>query len=121
MNLIATAPTVAYEVLTTGQEVRRVENPSALPDSSKINKVLEPIARANILVPDNYIGSVMKLCNDRRGKQVNMRYVGGQVELSYDLPLSEIVVDFFDRLKSFAGGGGAPIGREPTEEEKHPH
>lgn len=104
MNLIATAPTVAYEVLTTGQEVRRVENPSALPDSSKINKVLEPIARANILVPDNYIGSVMKLCNDRRGKQVNMRYVGGQVELSYDLPLSEIVVDFFDRLKSVSKG-----------------
>ena len=104
MNLIATAPTVAYEVLTTGQDVRRVENPSALPDSSKINKVLEPIARANILVPDNYIGSVMKLCNDRRGKQVNMRYVGGQVELSYDLPLSEIVVDFFDRLKSVSKG-----------------
>ena len=104
MNLIATAPTVAYEVLTTGQEVRRVENPSALPDSSKINKILEPIARANILVPDTYIGSVMKLCNDRRGKQVNMRYVGGQVELSYDLPLSEIVVDFFDRLKSVSKG-----------------
>tara|TARA_B100001057_G_scaffold428513_1_gene454039 strand:+ start:4607 stop:6391 length:1785 start_codon:yes stop_codon:yes gene_type:complete len=104
MNLIATAPTVAYEVLTTGQEVRRVENPSALPDSSKINKILEPIARANILVPNTYIGSVMKLCNDRRGKQVNMRYVGGQVELSYDLPLSEIVVDFFDRLKSVSKG-----------------
>tara|TARA_Y100000768_G_scaffold113611_1_gene83758 strand:- start:2368 stop:4152 length:1785 start_codon:yes stop_codon:yes gene_type:complete len=104
MNLIATAPTVAYEVLTTGQEVRRVENPSALPDSSKINKILEPIARANILVPSTYIGSVMKLCNDRRGKQVNMRYVGGQVELSYDLPLSEIVVDFFDRLKSVSKG-----------------
>ena len=104
MNLIATAPTVAYEVLTTGQEVTRVENPSALPDSSKINKILEPIARANILVPNTYIGSVMKLCNDRRGKQVNMRYVGGQVELSYDLPLSEIVVDFFDRLKSVSKG-----------------
>ena len=104
MELIATAPTVAYEVVTTDQEVRRVENPSALPDTSKIKTILEPIARANILVPDTYIGSVMKLCNDRRGKQVNMRYVGGQVELVYDLPLSEIVVDFFDRLKSVSRG-----------------
>ena len=104
MDLIATAPTVAYEVVTTDQEVRRVENPSALPDTSKIKTILEPIARANILVPDSYIGSVMKLCNDRRGKQVNMRYLGGQVELTYDLPLSEIVVDFFDRLKSVSRG-----------------
>ena len=104
MDLIATAPTVAYEVVTTDQEVRRVENPSALPDTSKIKTILEPIARASILVPDSYIGSVMKLCNDRRGKQVNMRYVGGQVELTYDLPLSEIVVDFFDRLKSVSRG-----------------
>ena len=104
MDLIATAPTVAYEVVTTDQEVRRVENPSALPETSKIKTILEPIARANILVPDTYIGSVMKLCNDRRGKQINMRYVGGQVELSYDMPLSEIVVDFFDRLKSVSKG-----------------
>lgn len=104
MDLIATAPTVAYEVVTTDQQVRRVENPSALPETSKIKTILEPIARANILVPDAYIGSVMKLCNDRRGKQINMRYVGGQVELVYDLPLSEIVVDFFDRLKSVSRG-----------------
>ena len=104
MDLIATAPTVAYEVVTTDQQVRRVENPSALPETSKIKTILEPIARANILVPDTFIGSVMKLCNDRRGKQINMRYVGGQVELVYDLPLSEIVVDFFDRLKSVSRG-----------------
>ena len=104
MDLIATAPTVAYEVVTTDQQVRRVENPSALPETSKIKTILEPIARANILVPDTYIGSVMKLCNDRRGKQINMRYVGGQLELVYDLPLSEIVVDFFDRLKSVSRG-----------------
>lgn len=104
MDLIATAPTVAYKVVTTDQQVRRVENPSALPETSKIKTILEPIARANILVPDTYIGSVMKLCNDRRGKQINMRYVGGQVELVYDLPLSEIVVDFFDRLKSVSRG-----------------
>lgn len=104
MDLIATAPTVAYEVISTDDKVRRVENPSALPDTSKIKTILEPIARANILVPDTYIGSVMKLCNDRRGKQINLRYVGGQAELTYDLPLSEIVVDFFDRLKSVSRG-----------------
>ena len=104
MDLIATAPTVAYEVIATDGEVKRVENPSALPDTSKIKAILEPIARANILVPDTYIGSVMKLCNDRRGKQINMRYVGGQAELTYDIPLSEIVVDFFDRLKSVSKG-----------------
>ena len=104
MDLIATAPTVAYEVISTDDKVRRVENPSALPETSKIKTILEPIARANILVPDIYIGSVMKLCNDRRGKQINLRYVGGQAELIYDLPLSEIVVDFFDRLKSVSRG-----------------
>jgi len=104
MDLIATAPTVAYEVISTDGDVKRVENPSALPETSKIKTILEPIARANILVPDTYIGSVMKLCNDRRGKQINMRYVGGQAELSYDIPLSEIVVDFFDRLKSVSKG-----------------
>ena len=104
MDLIATAPTVAYEVVSTDDQVRRVENPSALPETQKIKTILEPIARANILVPDTYIGSVMKLCNDRRGKQINLRYVGGQAELIYDLPLSEIVVDFFDRLKSVSRG-----------------
>ena len=104
MDLIATAPTVAYEVISTDDQVRRVENPSALPETQKIKTILEPIARANILVPDTYIGSVMKLCNDRRGKQINLRYVGGQAELIYDLPLSEIVVDFFDRLKSVSRG-----------------
>ena len=104
MDLIATAPTVAYEVISTDGVVKRVANPSALPETSKIKTILEPIARANILVPDTYIGSVMKLCNDRRGKQLNMRYVGGQAELSYDIPLSEIVVDFFDRLKSVSKG-----------------
>ena len=78
MDLIATAPTVAYEVVSTDDQVRRVENPSALPETQKIKTILEPIARANILVPDTYIGSVMKLCNDRRGKQVNLRYVDNQ-------------------------------------------
>jgi GTP-binding protein LepA len=104
MDLIATAPTVAYKVLGTDGVTQRIENPSALPDYSKVKSILEPIARANILVPDTYIGSVMKLCNDRRGKQISMRYVAGQAELIYDIPLSEIVVDFFDRLKSVSRG-----------------
>ena len=104
MDLIATAPTVAYEVTGTNGVTQRIENPSALPDYSKVKSIQEPIARANILVPETYIGSVMKLCNDRRGKQISMRYVAGQAELIYDLPLSEIVVDFFDRLKSVSRG-----------------
>ena len=104
MDLIATAPTVAYEVTGTDGETKRIENPSALSDNTKVKSIQEPIARANILVPETYIGSVMKLCNDRRGKQISMRYVAGQAELVYDLPLSEIVVDFFDRLKSVSRG-----------------
>ncbi len=104
MDLIATAPTVAYEVTGSDGVTQRIENPSALPDYSKVKSIQEPIARANILVPEAYIGSVMKLCNDRRGKQISMRYVAGQAELIYDLPLSEIVVDFFDRLKSVSRG-----------------
>ncbi len=104
IDLIATAPTVAYEVTGTDGITQRIENPSALPDNSKVKSIQEPIARANILVPESYIGSVMKLCNDRRGKQISMRYVAGQAELIYDLPLSEIVVDFFDRLKSVSKG-----------------
>ena len=104
MDLIATAPTVAYEVTGSDGVTQRIENPSALPDYSKVKSIQEPIARANILVPETYIGSVMKLCNDRRGKQISMRYVAGQAELIYDLPLSEIVVDFFDRLKSVSRG-----------------
>jgi len=104
MDLIATAPTVAYEVTSTDGVTQRIENPSALPDNTKVKSIHEPIARANMLVPETYIGSVMKLCNDRRGKQISMRYVAGQAELIYDLPLSEIVVDFFDRLKSVSRG-----------------
>ena len=104
MDLIATAPTVAYEVTGTDGVTNRIENPSALPDNTKVKSIQEPIARANILVPETYIGSVLKLCNDRRGKQISMRYVAGQAELIYDLPLSEIVVDFFDRLKSVSRG-----------------
>lgn len=104
INLIATAPTVAYKLIDIEGNESRIENPGSLPEHNKIGQILEPIAKANILVPEQYVGSVMTLCNQRRGIQSSMRYVGGQVELIYNLPLSEIVIDFFDRLKSVTKG-----------------
>ena len=104
INLIATAPTVAYKLIDIEGNESRIENPGSLPKHNKIGQILEPIAKANILVPEKYVGSVMTLCNQRRGIQSSMRYVGGQVELIYNLPLSEIVIDFFDRLKSVTKG-----------------
>ena len=104
INLITTAPTVAYKIINKeGNEVR-IESPSSLPEPNKINEIMEPIARANILVPEKFIGSVMSLCNERRGRQCSLRYVADQAELVYDIPLSEIVIDFFDRLKSVSKG-----------------
>ena len=104
ISLITTAPTVAYEVEDNKGNISKVSNPSEFPDPTRISSLHEPIARANILLPETYIGSIMTLCNERRGTQVSMRYLGGQVELIYDLPLSEIIVDFFDRLKSTSKG-----------------
>tara|TARA_Y100001970_G_scaffold294213_1_gene448636 strand:- start:33112 stop:34896 length:1785 start_codon:yes stop_codon:yes gene_type:complete len=104
IDLIATAPTVAYEAITKEGETLRVENPSSMPEANKIKEIREPIVRANMLVPQEYIGNVMKLCNERRGKQINMRYVSGHADLVYDIPLSEVVVDFFDKLKSVSRG-----------------
>ena len=104
ISLITTAPTVAYEVEDNKGNISKVSNPSEFPDPTRISSLHEPIARANILLPATYIGSIMNLCNERRGTQVSMRYLGGQVELIYDLPLSEIIVDFFDRLKSTSKG-----------------
>jgi elongation factor 4 len=104
ISLITTAPTVAYEVEDNKGNILKVSNPSEFPDTTRISSLHEPIARANILLPATYIGSIMNLCNERRGTQVSMRYLGGQVELIYDLPLSEIIVDFFDRLKSTSKG-----------------
>ena len=104
INLIATAPTVAYKLIDIEGNESRIENPGSLPEHNKIGQILEPIAKANILVPEQYVGSVMTLCNQKRGIQSSMRYVGGQVELIYNLPLSEIVIDFFDRLKSVTKG-----------------
>ena len=104
INLITTAPTVAYKILNKEGNEIRIESPSSLPELNKIEEIMEPIAKANILVPEKFIGSVMSLCNERRGRQCSLRYVADQAELVYDIPLSEIVIDFFDRLKSVSKG-----------------
>ncbi len=103
-NLITTAPSVEYEVVMKDGTLVEVENPARLPDPSKIEEVREPIITATILVPEEYLGNVMTLCNQKRGNQVDMRYMGRQVMLKYDLPLNEVVMDFFDRLKSTSRG-----------------
>jgi len=104
LNLITTAPTVVYEVLTVKGEVLQVENPAKLPDPTLIEEIREPIIRANILLPSEYIGPVIALCVEKRGVQKNMLYVGRQVMLTYEMPLGEVVLDFFDRLKSVSRG-----------------
>ncbi|KUJ74834.1 elongation factor 4 [Thiomicrospira sp. XS5] len=104
LDLITTAPTVVYEVLTKSGELLSIDNPSSLPDQSLIEEVREPIIQANILVPDEFVGAVMKLCVEKRGVQKDMQYVGNQVSITYDLPLNEVVLDFFDRLKSTSRG-----------------
>jgi GTP-binding protein LepA len=104
LNLITTAPTVVYEVVTTKGEVLQVENPAKLPDASVIEEYREPIIRATILVPQTYVGDVIGLCVEKRGIQKNMVYHGRQAMLTYELPLNEVVLDFFDRLKSVSRG-----------------
>jgi GTP-binding protein LepA len=104
MNLITTAPTVVYEVLTKAGEVLRVENPSKLPEPSRIEEIREPVITTTILMPQDYVGPVMTLCNSKRGVQRNMQYMGRQVMLTYEMPLNEVVMDFFDKLKSVSRG-----------------
>ena len=104
MDLITTAPTVVYEVLMKDGSLLNVENPSKLPDLSKIDEVREPIITATIFVPEEYVGNVITLCNQKRGMQINMQYHGKQVMLVYDLPMNEVVMDFFDKLKSTSRG-----------------
>jgi GTP-binding protein LepA len=104
MNLITTAPTVVYQVVLRDGTVIDIENPSKLPDPSKIDEIREPIITASILVPQEYVGGVITLCNQKRGNQRNMQYLGRQVMLTYELPLNEVVMDFFDRLKSGSRG-----------------
>ncbi|QRN40731.1 MAG: elongation factor 4 [Neisseriaceae bacterium] len=104
VDLITTAPTVVYQVLLKNGEKIEVENPSKLPDAGSIQTMFERIITASILVPQEYVGAVMTLCNQKRGIQTNMQYLGRQVMLTYDLPLNEVVMDFFDRLKSTSRG-----------------
>jgi len=104
IELLATAPTVVYEILLKNNDVIEIENPSKYPDPSSIEEVREPIALATILVPEDYVGNVISLCVERRGSQKSLRYVGGQIELVYEMPMNEIVLDFFDKLKSTSKG-----------------
>ena len=104
MNLITTAPTVVYEVLMRDGELLEIENPSKLPDPGKIAEIREPVITATVLMPQDYVGPVMTLCNNKRGIQRNMQYMGRQVMLTYELPLNEVVMDFFDKLKSVSRG-----------------
>ena len=103
-DLITTAPTVVYEVELRDGSVIHVENPSKLPETQKINEVREPIITATIFVPQDYLGSVITLCNQKRGSQVDMRYHGKQVQVIYEMPMAEVVFDFFDKLKSVSRG-----------------
>ena len=104
MDLITTAPTVVYEVLMNDGSVVMVENPSKLPETSKVAEIREPIIKAVIFMPQDYLGAVITLCEQKRGQQVNMLYHGRQVQLTYDLPMAEVVFDFFDKLKSVSRG-----------------
>ena len=104
LDLITSAPTVVFEVLTTSGDVIKVESPSRLPSADKIEEMREPIVEANILVPQEHVGSVLTLCVEKRGIQKDMQYVGQQVAIKYELPMNEVVLDFFDRLKSVSRG-----------------
>ncbi|MBA3508173.1 MAG: elongation factor 4 [Betaproteobacteria bacterium] len=104
MNLITTAPTVVYQLVLRDGTVTEIENPSKLPDSSKVEEIREPIITATILMPQEFVGPVITLCTDKRGAQKNMQYLGRQVMLTYELPMAEVVMDFFDRLKSVSRG-----------------
>ncbi len=104
MSLITTAPTVVYQVALRDGTITEIENPSRLPELSQISEIREPMIKASILVPSEYVGPVMTLCTEKRGTQRNMQYLGRQVMLTYELPLNEVVMDFFDRLKSVSRG-----------------
>ena len=104
LDLITTAPTVIYEVLTSKGEVLSIDNPSRLPPVNQVAEIREPIIQANILVPQDYVGAVITLCIEKRGVQKNMQYLGNQVSIVYEMPMSEVVLDFFDRLKSVSRG-----------------
>ncbi|MFB9069187.1 translation elongation factor 4 [Pseudofulvimonas gallinarii] len=104
LDLVTTAPTVVYEVETSDDQIITLDNPARLPPLSNIREIREPIILANILTPPDYVGNVITLCEEKRGVQVGMNYLGSQVQISYELPLAEVVLDFFDKLKSVSRG-----------------
>ncbi len=104
LDLITTAPTVVYEVLDTDGKILTLDNPSKLPPANRIEEFREPIIQANILTPPDYVGNVIKLCEEKRGVQRSITYMGSQVQIVYEMPLAEVVLDFFDRLKSASRG-----------------
>jgi GTP-binding protein LepA len=104
LDLVTTAPTVVYEVLATRDEILRIDNPAKLPPTSEIIEIREPIIVAHILTPPDYLGAIITLCIEKRGSQRSLHYAGGQAQLTFELPLSEVVLDFFDRLKSVSRG-----------------
>ena len=104
LDLITSAPTVVYEILRTDGTLVYVDNPAKLPPSNEIEDLREPIITANMLLPPEYVGAVMKLCTEKRGRQIKMLYVGSQVSMQWEMPLAEVVLDFFDRLKSVSRG-----------------
>jgi len=104
LDLITTAPTVIYEIVRKDDSVINVDNPSKLPDVGEIQEMREPIARCTILTPQEFLGNIITLCIDKRGSQVDLQYLGKQVQLIYDIPMAEVVLDFFDRLKSVSRG-----------------
>jgi GTP-binding protein LepA len=104
LDLITTAPTVVFEVVTKKGDVMKIENPASLPDAGSVEEIREPIVAADMLVPQDYLGAVITLCVEKRGVQKSMHYMGKQVALSYELPMNEVVIDFFDRIKSVSRG-----------------
>ncbi len=104
LNLITTAPSVVYEVLMSDGTVKKIDNPAELPEIGTVEEIREPIINARVLMPPDYVGSVMQLCMEKRGVQKNLRYLGSQVQMEVEMPLAEVVLDFFDRLKSVSRG-----------------
>jgi GTP-binding protein LepA len=104
MSLVTTAPTVIYQLLLRDGNIIEVDNPAKLPDPSKVEEIREPIITTTILTPQEYVGSIITLCTQKRGVQLNMQYMGRQVMLTYDMPMNEVVMDFFDKLKSVSRG-----------------
>lgn len=104
LDLISTAPTVVYEVLKSDGTIINMDNPAKLPPVNHVQEIREPIIRANVLTPEEYIGNIIKLCEEKRGSQIGINYLGSQVQISYELPMAEVVLDFFDKLKSVSRG-----------------